>query len=280
MENSFLSSAALKAKAKEALAGKYGKFILATLVISLITLAAKYIVTFFALIFFSMFVVMKEMLFNGHTIEEVQRLTSDLAYMQNYSVWFNAIDYVLQIGVSTFTSVFTVGASLLCLNAACDRTLRISDVFYGFRNQMGKSLKLSAVLILVSQLCYLPANILSFLINNDASWVLVLSMLLLFVGCTIIYIPVSLSISQMFLLLLDFPGYSAKELIRLSTHIMKGHKGRLFYIQLSFLPLIVLSIFTLGIGNLWLTPYMNITYTFFFLNLMQARETTSSVLTY
>ena len=280
MENSFLSSAELKAKAKEALAGKYGKFVLATLVVGLITLAAKYIVALFALIFFSMFVVIKEMLSNGHTIEEVQRLARDFAYMQDYSVWFNAINYVLQIGVDIFTSVFNVGVWLFCLNLACGRTLKITDVFYGFRNQMGKSLHLAAVLTLVSQICYLPSNILSYLIRNDAPWILILAMLLLYVGCTIIYVPISLSISQMFLLLLDFPGYSAKELIKLSAHIMKGHKGRLFYIQLSFLPLIFLSLLTFGIGNLWLIPYMNITYTFFFLNLMQARDATSSVPTY
>lgn len=279
MENSFLSGAALKAKARDTLAGKYGKFILATLVAGSLTTAAKYIVTFFTLIFFSMSVVMKEMM-NGRTLEEVQRLSANLAYMQRYSVWFNAIDYVLQIGVNIFISVFTVGISLLCLNAACGRTLKVSDVFYGFRHQLGKSLRLTAVLVLVGQLCYLPSSILSFLIRSEASWVLVFAILLVFAGCVVIYIPLSLSISQMFLLLLDFPGYSAKELIKLSAHIMRGHKGRLFRIQLSFLPLMFLSLLSFGIGNLWLTPYMNITYTFFFLNLMQARETTSSALTY
>lgn len=276
MENSFLSSAELKAKAKEALAGKYGKFILAILVVDLITLAAKYIVT----LFFSMFAIMVEIPFNEYTVEEIQQLTNYLAYMQDHSVWYNAINYVLQIVVDIFTSVFNVGIWLFCLNLACGRTLKITDVFYGFRNQMGKSLRLAAALTLVSQICYLPSNILSYLIRNDAPGVLILSILLLYVGCTIIYVPISLSISQMFLLLLDFPGYSAKELIKLSVHIMKGHKGRLFYIQLSFLPLIFLSLLTFGIGNLWLIPYMNITYTFFFLNLMQARDATSSVPTY
>lgn len=276
MENSFLSSAELKAKAKEALTGKYGKFILAILVVDLITLAAKYIVT----LFFSMFAIMVEIPFNEYTVEEIQQLTGYLAYMQDHSVWYNAINYVLQIAVDIFTSVFNVGIWLFCLNLACGRTLKITDVFYGFRNQMGKSLCLSAVLTLVSQICYLPSNILSYLIRNNAPGVLILSILLLYVGCTIIYVPISLSISQMFLLMLDFPGYSTKELIKLSAHIMKGHKGRLFYIQLSFLPLIFLSLLTFGIGNLWLIPYMNITYTFFFLNLMQARDATLSVPTY
>ncbi len=279
MENSFLSGAALKAKAKEALSGKYGTFILATLVAGLITMAAKYIITFFALIIFSMSVIMKEML-NGHTMEEVQRLTGDLVYMQGYGEWFNAVNYVLQIGVSIFTSLFNIGIIFLCLKAACGKSLKVSDVFYGFHNQTGKSLRLTAVLVLVSQLGLLPANFVYFLIRRDAPWILVLIALLLLMGCLMIYIPLNLSISQALLLLLDFPGYSATELIRRSAHIMKGQKSRLFYLQLSFLPLIFLSILTFGIGNLWLFPYMNVTYTFFYLNLMQARETTSPALTY
>lgn len=280
MENSFLSGAALKAKAKSALVGKYGKYILASLVVGLITIAVQYAITLMALLFFSMCIVMGEALFSGRSMEEIMVLTNDIDYMQPYAVLFSGFNYVLQIGVSIFTTVFTVGVCLFCLNLACGRELKISDVFYGFRHQMGKSLKLSAVLVLVNQLCYLPANLVSGLIRIKAPGILIFVMLLLFIGCSAIYIPISLSISQMFLLLLDFPGYKAKELIKLSAHIMKGHKWRLFCIQLSFLPLMFLSILTLGIGNLWLTPYMNITYTFFFLNLMQAREATSSIPTY
>ena len=38
---------------------------------------------------------------------------------------------------------------------------------------------------------------------------------------------------------------------------MDGHKADLFVLDLSFLGWCILNIFTLGIGSLWLNPYMN-----------------------
>lgn len=272
--STFLSSAALKDRAKGMLEGKYGTFILVTLLVGVITLTAQIIVEFAGGMFFGMFMLLKELLVNNCSLDQIQLLLNDDAYIQTYTGWYDAMHYVLQLIVSIFTSVFQVGISLFCLNVTCGRALKYSDIFYGFRTQFGKSLKLAAVLMLVNELCYLPSNILSYLIRHNASRNFILIMTLIFAMCLILYIPCSLAISQMFLLLLDFPGYSAGELIKLSNHIMKGHKGRLFYIQLSFLPLILLSLLTLGIGNLWITPYMNITYTLFFLNLMQERTGT------
>jgi uncharacterized membrane protein len=71
--------------------------------------------------------------------------------------------------------------------------------------------------------------------------------------------------------MLDFPQYTAPELIRMSIRLMKGHKGRLFYIQLSFFPLWVLSMFSCGIGILWLLPYMEATSANFYLDLIKKR---------
>ena len=38
--------------------------------------------------------------------------------------------------------------------------------------------------------------------------------------------------------------------------MMKGHKFDLFFLQLSFIGWGILSVFTGGIGLLWLMPYM------------------------
>ncbi len=55
--------------------------------------------------------------------------------------------------------------------------------------------------------------------------------------------------------------------------MMKGHKRRLFRLELSFLPLMLLCVLSFGIGFLWLNPYMQMTYTCFFLDLMNPRDT-------
>lgn len=57
-------------------------------------------------------------------------------------------------------------------------------------------------------------------------------------------------------ILIDNPELSANQAIILSKKMMKGHKFDLFFLQLSFIGWIFLSIFTLGIGLLWVIPYM------------------------
>ena len=51
------------------------------------------------------------------------------------------------------------------------------------------------------------------------------------------------------------PELSANEAIDRSRAMMKGHKFDLFWLLLSFIGWFLLSLLTLGIGGLWLSPY-------------------------
>ncbi|AKS38122.1 membrane protein [Anoxybacillus gonensis] len=66
----------------------------------------------------------------------------------------------------------------------------------------------------------------------------------------------SLSYSQTFFLLKDHPEYSALQAISESKKRMKGYKGKLFLLYLSFIGWGLLSMLTFGIGFLWLVPYI------------------------
>jgi uncharacterized membrane protein len=85
----------------------------------------------------------------------------------------------------------------------------------------------------------------------------------------VVQILLSLTYQQAFYLLHDFPQYSAGELLRMSRRLMVGHKGRLFYIYVSFIPLILLSLLSFGIALLWVFPYISTTKTEFFLNVIK-----------
>lgn len=52
------------------------------------------------------------------------------------------------------------------------------------------------------------------------------------------------------------PELSSKEAVEESEKLMAGKRGKLFCLQLSFIGWAVLAIFTLGIGYLWLIPYV------------------------
>lgn len=60
------------------------------------------------------------------------------------------------------------------------------------------------------------------------------------------------------------PDMTATEAIRASKAFMKGRKAALFCLDLSFLGWGLLNILTLGIGGLWLTPYVNSAYAAFY----------------
>ncbi|PRX71812.1 putative membrane protein [Cohnella sp. SGD-V74] len=62
--------------------------------------------------------------------------------------------------------------------------------------------------------------------------------------------------SQAYFILKDNPGIGALEAIRRSKEMMAGNKGRLFFLMLSFIGWALLVPFTLGIGALWLVPYV------------------------
>ena len=55
---------------------------------------------------------------------------------------------------------------------------------------------------------------------------------------------------------IDNPDLTAKEAVEKSIAIMPGHRWRYICLGLSFIGWAILSAFTLGIGDLFLTPYM------------------------
>lgn len=65
-------------------------------------------------------------------------------------------------------------------------------------------------------------------------------------------------------ILVETPGLAPNEAITESKEMMDGHKAELFILDLSFIGWSLLSALTLGIGSLWLTPYMNAAYAAFY----------------
>jgi len=66
----------------------------------------------------------------------------------------------------------------------------------------------------------------------------------------------SFSYSMAFYILRDNPGMGGKDAITASRKMMDGYKGKLFLLYLSFIGWGILCCLTLGIGFLWLIPYV------------------------
>lgn len=86
-----------------------------------------------------------------------------------------------------------------------------------------------------------------------------LQMLYVFLWSLLLIIPgviAAYRYSMTHYILAENPEMGANDAITRSKELMKGNKWRLFCLQLSFIGWMILCLFTLGIGNLWLTPYM------------------------
>jgi len=79
------------------------------------------------------------------------------------------------------------------------------------------------------------------------------------------------SYSMAYYLLADNPGMTAMEALRASKSLMRGHKMDLFLLHLTFAGWFILSALSLGIGFLWLSPYMTAASTGFYLDLKAAQ---------
>lgn len=79
-------------------------------------------------------------------------------------------------------------------------------------------------------------------------------------------------------ILLEHPELSANQAIKASKELMSGNRWRLFCLEFSFIGWTILSTLTLGIGFLWLIPYMEASKAAFYRDLVKEQETASEYL--
>lgn len=179
------------------------------------------------------------------------------------------ISCLVQLLLEVLSGVFAVGVARFYLNIACEQPYSVADAFSGFREHADRAVAAKFIIIVMELICFLP-TILSFVIymSTESPAIFLISCLLL-VASGILNTLIFLTYSQAFFLIVDFPDLSVKTLLFTSRRIMKGNRGRLFYIHVSLLPLYLLGILSCGIALLWIEPYTNSILSNFYLDLMQ-----------
>ena len=102
---------------------------------------------------------------------------------------------------------------------------------------------------------------------GKALWLKIRGMIFIILWSLLFVIPgiiKSYSYSMAGYILEENPEIDAKEAMTISMDMMRGNKFRLFCLQFSFIGWAILCGLTLGIGFLWLNPYMNAAYTAFY----------------
>lgn len=144
---------------------------------------------------------------------------------------FVAITSILAIVVFVIGGVISLGYSLFILNVVDGKEARFNNIFSQFhRFGDGFCLRLLTGLFI-------------------ALW----SMLFVIPGIVATY-----SYAMAPFIMLENPNCGARQALAESKEMMRGNRWRLFCLEISFIGWNILNLFTLGIGSLWLNPYMEV----------------------
>ncbi len=161
-----------------------------------------------------------------------------------YGVATNAASAVGGIGALILGGPLELGLAAYFLMFKRQKSAQLEILFQGFRNFE------SALILYVVRMIFIVLWALLFIIPG---------------------IIAALKFSMAMYILHDNPDMSGMDALNRSKEMMNGHKGKLFGLYLSFIGWAILCLFTLGIGYLWLYPYIKASEANFYEDLKNAQ---------
>ena len=188
--------------------------------------------------------------------------------LQTEELWSsqNIIYLIAQLLISIVSIVLISGQYKMHLSVARTGKADSRDLFSVFKNQPDRYILANLIVFGISLVCLIPTfGSLAILHYFDSlAWTLVA--LVLNVISFILTLYVTLTYNLVFYLMLDTEELSAIEALKAMRQMMQTHKRRYLYMQFSFLGMLFLCVLSLGVGLLWVEPYMTQTTTLFYLD--------------
>ena len=161
----------------------------------------------------------------------------------------------------------TMGLAICYLKLIREKDFNVADIFHGF-NYFITVVVVYGIVDSANIINLFIINIITVNIVTDRILSLVFGLLSLFLY---------LLFSMVYYILIDNPEIGVMGALAGSRKLMHGQIVRLLLLQLSFLGWILLTILSLGIGFLWVLPYIEATTANLYLDLKN-REANKSVL--
>lgn len=151
-----------------------------------------------------------------------------------YTLIMSAFGTMQKVGLASLlvAGPMALGAAMFSLSLSRGKEAKLEQLFDGFR----------------------------FFTNALITYLLML--LYVFLWMLLLIVPgiiAALSYSMVFYILADHPELKPQEILEKSKKMTYGYKWKLFYLCLRFFLLALLCVLTLGIGFLWLIPYVHVT---------------------
>ena len=229
----------LKKRAREALAEKMGTVILAFVVLIILSFGSGWI--------------------------------SSVLFPENSKLNV-ALGYVFSFIISILINVISAGMIYMYLNIARNKEYSLNDLFYFFKKYPDRVITATFVLAFINVLTMLPYTIYEYSLPTDIPDMNLLmemaakSGVLMIIG-TVVYEIITIPLEMTYYILADNPQTKGMDALKESIEMMRGNFWRYLLLKLSFVPLMLLSVFTFYIALLWIFPYMAMTEVMFYRDL-------------
>ena len=178
---------------------------------------------------------------------------------------------VFMLVVSLIVGIISAGLGYMLLNISRGKEFSLGDLGYFFRNQPDRVIIAGFVLAVIQLVTAIPYYYASFTIDpgvtidSQIQW---LSMTLgLLAVSTLLNFLISLPFAMTYYCLADDTELGGIQALKESARMMKGNLWRYVKLNLSFVPLLLLSVFTFYIALFWIIPYMEMSMATFYRDL-------------
>lgn len=165
-------------------------------------------------------------------------------------------------------ATLTTGYAYVCLKLSRAEETTFRDLFYVYRHNPDKVILIYAIVFLVQFVVNLPVNLLSFLAQaqpeNDSMAFLYLIVNLVTIALSYL---IALIFSQVYYVYADDCNADVIEIVKKGMKLMRGNKGRLCLLHLSFLGWGLLMFLSFGIAGIFIIPYWEMTLAEFYRNI-------------
>lgn len=221
-----------KREAKLALKGHYGIMILGMIVTNLIQVSASYATNLF---------------FSGS------------------GTFTFVLSEVFSFILSLVLNIVTAGYYYMTLRRARGEEEQLGNLFYFFKNGSDRVIIASFVIVLLQFAASVPMLLFGLFENpgENAAAAQLLEWEYRFLGMfalsMVLQLIFTLPFSLTYYILADREEMSGRDAIKESVRMMRGHYGTYILMMLSFVPLLLGSLFTFYIALIWIMPYIQMT---------------------
>lgn len=177
------------------------------------------------------------------------------------------ISELISAFIGALFATLSTGYIRICLKISRMEQPSIKDLFYVYKNNPDRVILIYFIIFFIQFIIGLPTDILARMVqadmNNKQLYLIYMLTLILVTAITVLF---ALTVFPTFYIYVDDPDLSVVDAFKKSFKLMKGNKGRLFSLIMSFMGWILLSFFTFGTLLIWVAPYLQMALTEFYRN--------------